>query len=80
MKTTIITLGVSLVLASSIARADEARMHVAREASGMRTFAAAPRIVERLQLSPAVMIGAAAEEVVVVVDGDGSTGSTVSPP
>ena len=63
MKTTIITLGVSLVLASSIARADEARMHVAREASGMRTFAAAPRIVERLQLSPAVMIGAAAEEV-----------------
>lgn len=52
----------SLLLAS-VASAEEVQMRVLRDAIGVRTFAAAPRLVERAQIAPAVVLGPATDEV-----------------
>jgi lysyl endopeptidase len=55
-------LAVALFL-SSTSRAEEVQMQVMREPVGIRSFAAAPRIVERAQIPSAVTLQPAAEEI-----------------
>jgi len=55
----VLLLAVSL-LASSIAFAEEAETHFLREAVGVKSYAAAPRIVARMQVEPAATLSAAA--------------------
>ena len=57
------------MLVCSVAFGEEAKTHFVREAVGMKSYPAVPRIVERMQLAPATTLRPAAEAVPEAVEG-----------